>query len=419
MTQVQVEAGRDRLLVTDPQLIRTATRADGATYWNTASGKRVGVGRSAGLLLERLRTPAPYAALVGAEASSAADPAAEPWPAPLVDQLRELRLIVDAGAAPRTGAGDLCPAPPTVGLFGCQGMGLVSALADDAVQAVVAGMPYDIGVTGRPGARFGPQALRGASRTVFRQRVPGDTSGMYDPVRGRRVLRGVGLADVGDVSAADVHDRNGDTMDLLEQIVGATASAGKFPVVLGGDHSVSLPAIRGVLGAHPRLGIIHFDAHPDYRRARDDDWRASCHHGNFMGWLLGDPRVERLVQFGVRQLLAEEIEPNDKVVHWPGVSATTVGLESVLADLPADLPYYVTIDVDCLDPLVMPSTGTPLPGGFTHLQLVELLDGLCGAREIVGADIVEYMPDGNQYTGHVVADLLLRVLDSALGDRDR
>ena len=343
----------------------------------------------------------------------------EPWPAPLVDQLRELRLIVDAGAAPRTGAGDLCPAPPTVGLFGCQGMGLVSALADDAVQAVVAGMPYDIGVTGRPGARFGPQALRGASRTVFRQRVPGDTSGMYDPVRGRRVLRGVGLADVGDVSAADVHDRNGDTMDLLEQIVGATASAGKFPVVLGGDHSVSLPAIRGVLGAHPRLGIIHFDAHPDYRRARDDDWRASCHHGNFMGWLLGDPRVERLVQFGVRQLLAEEIEPNDKVVHWPGVSATTVGLESVLADLPADLPYYVTIDVDCLDPLVMPSTGTPLPGGFTHLQLVELLDGLCGAREIVGADIVEYMPDGNQYTGHVVADLLLRVLDSALGDRDR
>lgn len=231
------------------------------------------------------------------------------------------------------------------------------------------------------------------------------------------MLRGVGLADIGDVSAADVHDRNGETMEVLEQIVGATASAGKFPVVLGGDHSISLPAIRGVLGAHPRLGIIHFDAHPDYRRARDDDWRASCHHGNFMGWLLGDPRVERLVQFGVRQLIADEIAPNDKVSRWPGVSAATATPESVLEDLPSDLPYYVTIDVDCLDPLVMPSTGTPLPGGFTHLQLVELLDGLCGAREIVGVDIVEYMPDGNHYAGHVAADVLLRVLDSALGDR--
>ncbi len=303
---------------------------------------------------------------------------------------------------------------PASGLFGCPTVPLASALTDHAVHAVVVGMPYDLGVTGRPGARFGPQALRASSRTVFRQRVPGDTSGMFDPVRGRRVLHGVGLADVGDLTAIDVHQRNGDTMDALEQLVAATVGAGKLPVVLGGDHSITLPAVRGVLGRYPRLGIIHFDAHPDYRRARDDDWRTSCHHGNFMGWLLADPRVQRLVQFGVRQLLAEEIPPINKIGFWPGVSAAEAPLGSILADLPEDLPYYVTIDVDCLDPLVMPSTGTPLPGGFTHQQLVGLLDDLCTARRIVGVDMVEYMPGDNHYAGHVLADVLVRTLDSAL-----
>jgi agmatinase len=304
---------------------------------------------------------------------------------------------------------------PASGLFGFPMMPLASALTDDTVHAVVVGMPYDVGVTGRPGARFGPQSLRSSSRTVFRQRVPGDTSGMFDPVRGRRVLCGVGLADVGDISAADVQQRNGETMDALHQLVAAAARAGKLPVVIGGDHSITLPAVRGVLERHPRLGIIHFDAHPDYRRARDDDWRMSCHHGNFMGWLLADRRVRRLVQFGVRQLLADEIPPDDKVSLWPGVSAAEAPLESIVTDLPEDLPYYLTIDVDCLDPLAMPSTGTPLPGGFTHQQLVGLLDGLCSARRVVGVDLVEYMPDHNHHAGHVLADVLLRVLDGVLG----
>ncbi|WP_328901988.1 arginase family protein [Streptomyces sp. NBC_00441] len=414
MTTTAGSKGADRFLVTDPHLIRTAAREDGATYWNTSNGKRFAVGPSAALLLEQLRTPTAQKALVGPQT-----PPESLVQHSLLDQLHDLELIISGTEGIGPVAGALCPTPPAVGLFGCEGVSLAAALNDDSVHGVIVGMPYDVGTTGRPGARFGPQTLRGASRTIFRQSVPGDRSGMYDPVRGRRVLHGVGLADIGDVSAADVHERNGDTMDVLEQIVGATVAAGKFPVVLGGDHSISLPAIRGVLATLPKLGIIHFDAHPDYRRPRTDDWRASCHHGNFMGWLLGDPGVERLIQFGVRQLLPDEIASNDDVTVWPGVSAATATLDAVLADLPDDLPYYVTIDVDCLDPLVMPSTGTPLPGGFTHAQLVDLLDGLCRARRIVGVDLVEYMPDGNTLTGHVAADILLRALDSSLTGREQ
>jgi agmatinase len=404
MTATDVALGHGPIFMTHPYLIRTAAQGEELTYWNTANGERFTVGRSTGDLLESLRNPFAYST-----------PTHDGLSLGRLNRLQELGLVVDTESVVQGSPDSVCPTPPAVGLFGSLGMPLTSALNDESVHVLVTGMPYDIGTTGRPGTRFGPQALRGASRTVYRQHVPGDTSGMFDPVRGRKVLRGVGIADLGDVSAADVHDRNGPTMDLLEQIVGATVTAGKFPVVLGGDHSVTLPAVRGVLGAYPRIGILHFDAHPDYRRAREDDWRASCHHGNFMGWLLGDSRVERLVQFGVRQLLDDEILPNGKVTLWPGVSAATASPDAVLESLPPDLPYYVTIDVDCLDPLIMPSTGTPLPGGFSHPQLVDLIERLCGAREIVGVDIVEYLPDGNNYAGHIAADVLLRVLDSALG----
>jgi agmatinase len=134
-----------------------------------------------------------------------------------------------------------------------------------------------------------------------------------------------------------------------------------------------------------------------------------------MGWLLADPRVECLAQFGVRQLLPEKMEDNGKVVAWPGTSALAVTPAELFRSLPWDLPYYVTIDVDCLDPLVMPSTGTPVAGGFTHLQLVSLLDELCGGPlRVIGVDLVEYLPDGYLHAGHIAADLILHVMDGAL-----
>jgi agmatinase len=302
------------------------------------------------------------------------------------------------------------------GLFGCPRMELTAALRDKSIHAVVVGMPYDVAVTGRPGARFGPQSLRSASRVLFRQAVPGDTTGMHDPVQGRRVLAGAGIADIGDITAADVHQRNGAAMDALEQITGAIAQAGRLPLVLGGDHSVALPACLGVLGTHTPLTILHFDAHPDLRAPREDDWHIGC-HGNFMSWLVGDPRVTRVVQFGVRQLTAEDLTGIPKVTTWPGTAAAIADPAEILATIPQDAICYLTVDVDCLDPLAMPSTGTPLPGGFSHPQLISLLELICGARHVVGMDFTEYLPEGNHLAGHVAADVLLRTLDAVLRRR--
>ncbi|WP_037600929.1 arginase family protein [Streptacidiphilus rugosus] len=311
-----------------------------------------------------------------------------------------------------SGASSSAARGPGPGLFGSARREVVDALGDPGTRVVVLGVPYDVGSTGRPGSRFGPHYLRTASQGLFRAAGLPGAPGMYDPVRDRQVLAGVGIADLGDLSA-DVHTRNGDTLTALEQLTAAATRTGKVPVVLGGDHSVTLPAVRGVMAGGERVGIIHFDAHLDYGRPRRDDWRGECHHGNFMDWLVGDDRVERVVQIGVRQLIAKAPSPSEKITRWPGTTAAGA-LAEVLAGLPEDLAYYVTIDVDFLDPKDMPSTGTPLPGGLTLAQSVPLLEGLCSQRRIIGMDMVEFLPDKDPFSAAVAAELLLRALDASV-----
>ncbi|MFC1431904.1 arginase family protein [Streptacidiphilus sp. N1-3] len=388
-------------LVVDPDLLRAGRDGAKDILWNARTGQQVLLGPGAMGLLDRFAVPA-----APGEAASA----------PLLRQLVELGLLVPH-PAPGPAAGT---EPPGEGLFGARRVDLAAALRDSRCDVVVVGIPYDVGVTGRPGARFGPHYLRNASRSLFRTAGLDDAPGMFDPVRGRQVLAGVRIADTGNITA-DVHTRNGDSLLALERTTAAVVGAGKFPVVLGGDHSITLPSVRGVLSARPEdgpgIGIIHFDAHLDFGRPRQGDWRQECHHGNFMDWLVGDPRVERLVQFGIRQLITRQPDPSPKVSSWPGVSAATADLERVLATLPEDIPYYVTIDVDFLDPLVMPSTGTPVAGGYSHLQAVELVEALCGRREIIGLDLVEFLPDGNSTAASTAAELLLRGLDGAFSAR--
>jgi agmatinase len=401
------EGGEDGLVTTDPNLVRTAVISGKVIYWNAVTGERFAITQDMARVLERLRTPAPAAGLDHENGKR-------------LDSLRRLGMILSAPGPAAPSAAVAVPRDTDAsapGLFGCPRMELTAALRDKSIHAVVVGMPYDVAVTGRPGARFGPQSLRSASRVLFRQAVPGDTTGMHDPVQGRRVLAGAGIADIGDITAADVHQRNGAAMDALEQITGAIAQAGRLPLVLGGDHSVALPACLGVLGTHTPLTILHFDAHPDLRAPREDDWHIGCHHGNFMSWLVGDPRVTRVVQFGVRQLTAEDLTGIPKVTTWPGTAAAIADPAEILATIPQDAICYLTVDVDCLDPLAMPSTGTPLPGGFSHPQLIALLELICGARHVVGMDFTEYLPEGNHLAGHVAADVLLRTLDAVLRRR--
>ncbi|MFF2652676.1 arginase family protein [Streptomyces sp. NPDC058045] len=415
------EGSGERVLVIDPGFVRTARGqdgqygqdghdgqdgADGETFWNAASGTYLTLGRAMARLASRFAVPSTVDAALAPLGAAAAGPAGRR----AVEELEARGLLVAHRPRP-----DRPPAPATAadGLFGAPVMSLPEATAGDTTDAVVIGMPYDVGTTYRPGARFAPDYIRRCSTSLFSVGSAEKPAGRYDPVRGRRVLDGVRIADLANVSQR-VHTRNGESFDHLQRLTHSVMAAGRFAVVLGGDHSVSLPAIRGALDAHGRLGVLHIDAHADFAEPRAGDWAQECHHGNFMSWIVGDERVVRVGQFGIRQLTGHESGRHPRVTVWPGRSAVGAEAAQLLADLPSDIPYYLTIDVDGLDPTALPDTGTPLPGGFTHPELVALLEQLCGARRVVGMDVTELIPGQDDRSGLVVSDLVLRVLDASV-----
>jgi agmatinase len=331
------------------------------------------------------------------------------------DQLARVRTalagLIDRGFV--VGAPSRIPAPYT-GLFDAPRVTVAQALAMERPGFVVIGMPYDLGVSGRPGARGAPAAIRRESTELLTYDAVG-RRGWFDPVLGRRVLDGVGLADVGDLGSP-VADRNGASFDRLERTTFAVAAAGLVPVVLGGDHSIALPAIRGVAAAAHRpagggapIGVLHLDAHADIGidHGPDADWRTVCHHGNVMTWVAAEPAVASLVQVGCRQRSPVEVPVPADVTRLAGIVAP----RAVLDALDPDLSWYVTLDVDVLDPAFVGGTGTPLPGGYDPATLAELLAAVAAERSIIGVDVCELIPD-RPSEAMLAADLLVRLLGS-------
>jgi len=389
----------DTLLATDPALALRGADDGRTVVWHTVQGWELGIGPATAAVLTAFALPRTLSSLPSGENGLRTRA--------VVRTLGERGLI-------RRHDPDGVPVPGgRGGMFGAPVLSLAEALRGDGCDVVFLGMPYDLGASHRPGSRFAPAYLRRTGGALFQYRdTASGPPGALDPVTGRRVLAGVRLADTGDV-AANVHRSAGPTWGSLERIVSRVAGHGRLPVVLGGDHSVTLPVVRGLAEAHGSLGVLHVDAHSDYGRPRLDGADLHCHHGNVMDWVVGDPRVVRLAQFGVRQLEDRPGQADAKLRRWPGTSACRTPLDGILAELPEDLPYHLTVDVDALDPSVLSATGTPLPGGFAHAQLAELLTGLCSARRIVGVDVVELLPGEGEADGLIVADLLLRVLDAA------
>jgi agmatinase len=394
----------DTLLVTAPGIALRSAEGGRTAVWHTAEGWELEVGPATAGVLTAFALPRTPSSLGGGGSDGR--------------RTREIiRLLGERGLLRRHDP-DGVPTPGgRGGLFGAPVLTLAEALHGDGRDVVFLGMPYDLGASHRPGSRFGPAYLRRTGGALFQYRdSTTGPPGALDPVTGQRVLAGVRLADIGDVSA-NVHRSGGPTWAALETLVARVAGHGRLPVVLGGDHSVTLPVVRGLATEYGSLGVLHIDAHSDYARPRRDGADLHCHHGNVMDWVVGDPRVARLAQFGIRQLEDPPGAPDDKLRCWPGTTACSTPLAEVLAELPEDLPYHLTVDVDALDPSVLSATGTPLPGGFTHAQLAELLIGLCSARRIVGIDVVELLPGDGETDGLIVADLLLRALDAATRTR--
>lgn len=243
----------------------------------------------------------------------------------------------------------------------------------EQADTVIFGAPFDSTTSYRPGTRF-------ASRTMRAESYALET---YSPYLD---------ADVEDISVHDGGDLElcfGDTQTALGAIEEKTAQIlkdGKRPVMIGGEHLVTLGAVRAAAKKHPDLHVIHFDAHSDLR---EDYLGATLSHATVMRrvWdILGDGHI---YQFGIRSGLKEEFEWGREHTNLHAFDFD--GLEDVVKKLEGK-PVYFTIDLDVLDPSVFPGTGTPEPGGASFMQLLEAVYAVCKPLNIVACDINELSP---------------------------
>ncbi len=199
-----------------------------------------------------------------------------------------------------------------------------------------------------------------------------------------------------------------DVMERLAQRTEAAVRAGKVPVTLGGEHSLSYGAVTGVARALGQpLGIVQIDAHADLRNAYQGEKHS---HASVMH-LLAEEGV-RLAQFGARAFSTEEAKSRlrNRVFHADAEELVTGNIHAV--DLPEDFPelVYVSFDVDGLDPSLMPATGTPVPGGLGYYQALHLVEHALKGRSCVGFDVVELAPDGNAAWDFTTAQIVYRLM---------
>ena len=275
------------------------------------------------------------------------------------------------------------------------------------VDVAVVGAPLDQGTFDRTGTRHGPRAIREASQIYGTAILP--ELGVYDAELGRYKLANTKVVDYGDIPVAPTLCQ--ENLDLITKTVKEILHHKVFPIVIGGDHSITYPVIRAYENAH--LDIVHFDTHMDFG---DDMMGIRISHANPIKRASELENIGKITQIGIRGLLNPEIFVEEGKKYGACVitakEAIKSGTDWVLSQIPEAENIYVTIDIDVLDPSVAPGTGTPEPGGFTYLQIREMLTMLPKKGKIVGFDIVEVNPlyDPAGITSQVAARLILDFL---------
>jgi agmatinase len=278
---------------------------------------------------------------------------------------------------------------------------------DEVSQADVAilGVPFDSGVSYRPGARFGPSHIRESSRLLR----------PYNPALQVPVFASQQVADAGDLAVNPFNID--DAIGAIERGARALLERTRFVLTLGGDHTVALPMLRAVSAVHGPVAVVHFDAHLDtwdtyfgaaythgtpFRRAAEEGLLdpTGCLHVGIRGPLYTDADLDQDSELGFQVIPATDVE-----------QLGVPGMVERIAQRVGDRPVYVSIDIDVLDPAHAPGTGTPEAGGLTTRELLAALRSFARLN-LVGADIVEVAPayDHAQITGiaaaHVGYELL-------------
>jgi len=281
--------------------------------------------------------------------------------------------------------------------------GGLSAEVLDTLDVALIGVPMDLGVTNRPGARYGPRAVRAVDRV-----------GPYEHALRVAPMNHLKVADIGDVpmqSRYDLAQCHADIEDAYRLIAGTCA----IPLSVGGDHSITGSIMKGLATKTGPMGMIHVDAHCDTGGIYEG---SKFHHGApFREAVLAgvlDPK--RCVQIGIRggaeYLWEFSFASGMTVIHAEEVAE--MGIAAVIAKARAvvgDGPTYVTFDVDGLDPAYAPGTGTPEIGGLSTREALQLLRGLAGIN-IIGGDVVEVAPeyDPTTITAQAAAQVLFTLL---------
>ena len=281
----------------------------------------------------------------------------------------------------------------------------------EKARIVLFGAPFDSTTSFRPGARFGPSAMRHESFGLE----------TYSPYQDKD-LTDYRIFDSGDLELCfgsaelallDIESR-------AEEIL----AAGKLPVLLGGEHLVTLGSFRAIQRRWPDVHIIHFDAHLDWTRSIGGQTRSN---GSPMRNCAALPYVGRIIHLGIRGIGSSgpadfaDARANGDQIH--SVKETrALGIERILEDLTPGGRVYLTFDIDGMDAACAPATGSPMFGGFLYDEVVEMFEAIAKHSQVIGMDMVEVAPpydDAGDTTAYLAARLVSDLLGFVTKERER
>ncbi len=293
-------------------------------------------------------------------------------------------------------------------------MRLPSKESAEGLDVCFVGVPFDIGTSNRPGARFGPRQIRAESALIR----------PYNMATRAAPFDSLSVADIGDVAINTFNMQK--SLEIIENAFNQILDFNCRPLTLGGDHTIVLPILRAMQKKYGAIGLIHVDAHAD---VNDTMFNEKIAHGTPFRRAVEEELLDagRVVQIGLRATCyaADDFD-------WPRSKGFRIvqveecwhkSLTPLMAEVREQMgsgPVYVSFDIDSLDPSFAPGTGTPEIGGLTVIQAIEILRG-CRGLEIIGGDLVEVSPpyDSSGNTALVAANLLYELLCSMPGVKYR
>lgn len=393
-------------LILNPNLVTTDPKSN--VLLNKKTGERYEINEDIRGVLREFRTlanPKKIAQTISKHEKNAYDNILS-----FINELKEIGLLVGSEHLSDTRK-NIDPSlslieRPMFTMFACPSCDLSMI---NELDVVFVGSTFDQGTTGFPGARFAPDKLREISSQGFEYHadpISGKCLGWYNHEVKRNILEGVSMGDVGNI-LQEIGEDYDKYYQRFTKVIASITEAGAFPVIIGGDHSISYPAIKG-LNQHD-VSVLHIDAHTDLGEYKTG---IPNNHGNVFSRVIEENLIDELHQFGIRSFAGKTPKISSKYTISSVSDIRENKIDNVLDLLNLTKKYYLSIDIDAIDPAFAPGTGTPVPNGLSTDEVLKLVSRLCEKRCFVGFDIVEINPmiDQNDMTSILAIELISHVL---------